>query len=53
PRTGWPVRDAPRAVTVAAETCIEAGFLSTLAMLKGKGAEAFLRAESVPSWVVR
>jgi len=47
PQTGWPVPDAPHAVTVAADTCIEAGILSTLALLKGKAAEHFLDAQSV------
>ena len=42
PRTGWPVADAPRSVTVAASSCTEAGLLATLAMLQGAGARAFL-----------
>jgi FAD:protein FMN transferase len=53
PRTGWPVRNPPRSVTVAAPTCMEAGVMSTLAMLNGAKAEAFLRQEGVQSWVVR
>jgi len=53
PRNGWPVRDAPRSVTVAAPTCMQAGVMSTLAMLKGKKAEDFLRREGVQSWVIR
>jgi thiamine biosynthesis lipoprotein len=53
PRTGWPVVDAPRSVTVAAGTCVEAGMLSTLAMLQGLGAEALLAAQGVPHWVLR
>ncbi len=53
PRTGWPVRNAPRAVTVAAATCTEAGILSTLAMLHGAKAERFLRKEGVKAWVSR
>lgn len=51
PRTGWPVMDAPRSVTVASGTCIEAGFLSTLAMLQGKEADAFLKAQHVQYWI--
>lgn len=50
PRTGWPVRDPPRSVTVAAPTCMEAGLISTLAMLHGPDAEAFLEAEGVEAW---
>ena len=53
PRKGWPVKSAPRSVTVAAPTCMEAGILSTLAMLQGSRAESFLRREKVQSWVIR
>lgn len=53
PRKGWPVMGAPRSVTVAAPTCLEAGIMSTLAMLQGKRAEAFLRSQGIPSWVIR
>jgi thiamine biosynthesis lipoprotein len=53
PRTGWPVPDAPRSVTVAGGNCTEAGLLATLAMLAGADAEAFLTAQEVPYWVVR
>lgn len=53
PRTGWPVPDAPRSVTVAAPSCMEAGITSTLAMLHGAGAEQFLEEEGVPAWVIR
>lgn len=52
-RTGWPVKHPPRSVTVAARTCMEAGVLSTLAMLKGRNAEAFLKREAIQSWVIR
>jgi thiamine biosynthesis lipoprotein len=47
PRTGWPVEDAPRSVTVFGPTCLEAGTLSTLAYLQGPGARAFLEAQHV------
>jgi thiamine biosynthesis lipoprotein len=53
PQNGWPVRDAPRSVTVAAATCTQAGMLTTLAVLAGSGAERFLEAERVAHWVVR
>ena len=53
PTTGWPVRNAPRSITVAAPTCTEAGMLSTLAMLQGKGAEAFLEEQDARSWCRR
>lgn len=53
PTTGWPVLGAPRSVTVAADTCTQAGMLSTLAMLRGEGAEAFLDAQAVKYWCYR
>jgi thiamine biosynthesis lipoprotein len=53
PRTGWPVAGAPRSVTVHADTCTEAGLLAKLALLRGSGAEAFLKLEKVRSWCVR
>lgn len=53
PRTGRPVDDAPRSVTVAAPTCTQAGMLTTLAMLRGAGAEVFLRDEGVRHWIQR
>ena len=51
PRTGWPVTGAPRAVTVVADTCLEAGMLATFALLHGAGARAFLEAQGVPFWI--
>jgi thiamine biosynthesis lipoprotein len=53
PRTGWPIADAPRSVTVAADTCTQAGMLSTLAMLEGQAAETFLDHQGVRYWVLR
>lgn len=53
PRTGWPVRDAPRSVTVQAPTCLEAGMLSTFAILHGAAAETFLQAQGMPHLIVR
>lgn len=53
PRTGWPVADAPRSVTVLGATCTETGLLSTLAMLMGSQAEAFLAAQGVVHRVER
>ena len=51
PKTGWPVEDPPHTVSVAAPTCVEAGMLSTLALLQGNKAEAFLKAQDVPYWI--
>ena len=53
PATGRPVKDTLRSVTVAAATCVEAGMIATLAMLQGKGAEAFLKREGVRAWYIR
>ncbi len=52
-RTGWPIRDAPRSITVHADTCSEAGLLAKLALLRGANAEEFLRAEQVRAWCYR
>jgi thiamine biosynthesis lipoprotein len=52
PKTGWPVEEAPRAVTVLAQTCIEAGTLSTLAYLQGPRAREFLEQQGVQFWIV-
>ncbi|MDB6088132.1 MAG: ApbE family lipoprotein [Gammaproteobacteria bacterium] len=53
PRTGWPIAEAPRSVTVHAATCTEAGLLAKLALLRGAGAEEFLQAEQVRAWCFR
>lgn len=53
PRTGWPVREAASSITVAADTCTQAGMLSTLAMLKGGSAETFLDSQSEQYWCHR
>jgi thiamine biosynthesis lipoprotein len=53
PRTARPVASPPRSVTVAAATCIEAGMIATLAMLRGKRAEKFLKREGARAWCIR
>jgi FAD:protein FMN transferase len=53
PRTGWPIANAPRSVTVYAATCTEAGLLAKLALLRGSDAEEFLRQEGIRAWCVR
>jgi thiamine biosynthesis lipoprotein len=50
-RTGWPVPDAPRSVTVIANNCTQAGAFSTLAILQGANARAFLEAQGVRFWI--
>ncbi len=53
PKTGYPVKDAPQSVTVAAPNCTLAGMLATFAMLQGAEAEAFLEAQGVAFWIQR
>lgn len=53
PRTGWPVARAPRSVGVAAGSCLEAGLLSTLALLHGRRAEDILAAQGHEHWILR
>ncbi len=52
PKTGWPVNNAPRSVTVAAPTATEAGMLATFASLKGEDAESFLEAQQAQYWIL-
>ena len=51
PKTGWSVPNAPHTVSVAAPTCVQAGMLSTLAMLQGDKAKDFLELQEVNFWV--
>jgi thiamine biosynthesis lipoprotein len=51
PTTGWPVPNTPHTVSVAAPTCIEAGMMSTLAMLQGDKAVEFIKIQEVDYWV--
>jgi FAD:protein FMN transferase len=53
PRSGRPASGAPRSVTVASRTCVEAGMIATMAMLQGRRAEAFLKHEKVRAWCIR
>ena len=52
PLTGWPDRESPRSITVAASSCTEAGLLSTVAMLRGAGAQAYLEEQGVRYWLL-
>jgi thiamine biosynthesis lipoprotein len=52
PRTGWPVQNAPRSVTVAASSCTEAGLMSTIALLRGAGAREYLEAQAARHWIL-
>jgi thiamine biosynthesis lipoprotein len=52
PRRCMPVAGAPRSVTVAAKTCVEAGMFATLSMLQGAHAEEFLKQEGVRAWCI-
>jgi thiamine biosynthesis lipoprotein len=47
PKTGYPVANAPRTVSVIAEHCTLAGMLATLAMLQGAHAEQFLQQQQL------
>ena len=53
PKTGYPIKDAARSVTVAAPHCIQAGLLATLALLQGNAAEIFLQEQGVKFWCYR
>jgi len=53
PKTGYPVVGAPRSITTVAATCIQAGILSSLALMKGNAAEEFLHQQSIQHWSIR
>ncbi len=53
PKTCRPVEQAPRSVTVAAATCVEAGMTATMAILQGRQSEEFLKREGVRAWCIR
>ncbi|MDO6695177.1 FAD:protein FMN transferase [Aliiglaciecola sp. 3_MG-2023] len=50
PKTGYPIQQAPRSVTVAAQQCIQSGLLATLALLQGQNAEHFLQQQNCKHW---
>ncbi|WP_306556768.1 FAD:protein FMN transferase [Colwellia sp. M166] len=52
-KTGWPVEQAPRSITVVAPQCIQAGILATLALMQGQNAEAFLTGQEIKFWAIR
>jgi len=52
PLTGWPDPESPRSITVAASSCTEAGLLSTVAMLHGAGARAYLEEQGARYWLL-
>ena len=53
PKTGWPVPGVPRTVTVLAENCLDAGMLSSFAMLQAEEAEKYLEEQGVKYWCQR
>ena len=52
-KTGWPINEAPRSITVVAPQCIQAGILATLALLQGAYAEKFLEEQEIKFWARR
>lgn len=51
-KTGWPVENPPKSITVAAPKCIQAGLLSTLALLQGEAAGDYLKAHDIKYWLM-
>ncbi len=52
PKTGWATQGGPAQLTVAGQSCLQAGLLATLALLHGPEAEAFIRAQEMPYWLI-
>ena len=53
PKTGWPIENAPKTITVISDHCLQAGILATLAMLQGQSAEEFLTSNQVKYYCQR
>jgi FAD:protein FMN transferase len=51
PKTALPIQTSISSVSVAAPSCLQAGLLSTLAILKEDGAAAFLKASGFQHWI--
>lgn len=51
PKTGKPVAAAPSSVSVGANSCLDAGLLSTLAILQGSNAKKFLEQQQVKFFI--
>lgn len=52
PITGWSVPKAPRSVSVAAPSCVQAGLVASLALLQGACARSFLTGTGLKHWVL-
>lgn len=52
PKTGWPIENAVRSITVAAPTCSQGGLISSLALLQGAGAEDLLKQTGLKYWLL-
>jgi FAD:protein FMN transferase len=53
PRSASPVQGAPRSVTVASRTCMDAGVVARLALLQGADAADFLHLQGRRHWIVK
>jgi thiamine biosynthesis lipoprotein len=53
PRSASPVPGAPRSVTVASRTCMDAGVVARLALLQGADAADFLHLQGRRHWIVK
>jgi len=51
PKSGWPIENAPRSITLAAPTCIQAGLIATLALLQGTKARSFVEQTGFTYWL--
>jgi len=52
-KTGFPIENAPRSITVSAPQCIQAGILATLSQMQGHNAEQFLSEQDIKHWAFR
>lgn len=52
-KTGYPVLDAPSSITAFSTSCVLAGSFSSLAMMRGENAEAFLQSQDIKFICIR
>ncbi|MFD1383736.1 FAD:protein FMN transferase [Rhodanobacter aciditrophus] len=51
PKTGWPIQSPYRSISVAADSCVQAGMLATFTLLQGHDAKTFISQTGLDYWL--
>lgn len=51
PKTGWPIHSPYRSISVAADSCVQAGMLATFTLLQGTEAKQFIEQTGLHYWL--